>query len=236
MKTEVLIRRWVGVVLGVSAVLMVLAPSALGEDVAAPYWRGDSNSTWQAWDFLSVKYNSGTQGTYYGADGGSSNPYGTPELTAFAPAATDYQKPLGPGPGGAWTLLDDNSMGYRSALDVLLPNRLFSPPESYKLVRVQVTYDINEDIPLVEPDTSMDYAIIPQGTQIIDLADPNWAVLVADFRLEPNPDLEVIHVVPPLETGARSIVSEVVVDTICIPEPASVLLLVCGAVVIVRRR
>jgi len=73
--------------------------------------------------------------------------------------------------------------------------------------------------------------------QKIALDDTTYTHIVYDLTLKPNPSDEKIYIQP---MYCQIYIDEIVIDTICVPEPSSVLLLAVGAagiaVLILRRR
>ncbi len=64
----------------------------------------------------------------------------------------------------------------------------------------------------------------------------DWSVLVEDWRIIPNPSSESFTIWAGYEGGTLSLISEVVVDTICVPEPATICLLGLGGLLLRKRR
>ena len=59
-----------------------------------------------------------------------------------------------------------------------------------------------------------------------------WYTYNYGLTIEPNPTSEMITITVPYCT----VIDQIVVDTICIPEPASMALLALGSVFLLRRR
>ena len=107
-----------------------------------------------------------------------------------------------------------------------LPN--YPDPNPYKEIVLQVTW--HEDGP---PGYSVDPAASIIDSQLgVDLEN-GWFYDYIVFRIEPNPEFETITLTN--QTGDLYI-DQVVVDTICVPEPASVTMLLLGIFVANRRK
>lgn len=119
----------------VAVVLLAAAPLALAEDLRPPEYRGLPGSTCQEWDFMTAG-DPAFPGYYPEPDGTSgitNNPYGT-AMAGVIGFERLYQEGLGPpgSSGGSW--FDFNHMEF------IVPNRPDMPADSWKDVRVQVTY------------------------------------------------------------------------------------------------
>lgn len=222
-------------------VWLSVVPVASGEDVLPPAWRGQPRSTVQAWDFLTegeTPVGSPETFEYLTPDAGNPtayNSYGTPAtgprlaVTTGVTGLGNYQSPSGPGPGGAWWDFDH--------MNLEAPNAGIAAPGTWKDLRIQITYrdvlqtgmtprlDILAGVPITAPTFHQSFT---QG---------DWIVFVQDWHIEPNPVHESIEIENLLAgTPGAFAVSEVVVDTICVPEPASLGLLAVGGLALIRRR
>ena len=192
---------------------VMAAVSTAPADVAAPDYRGDDGSTCQEWDFLT---GSGPTFNYLAPDGTEGITY-TPYDPPLAQVTGDYVPDTGPGPGGAWS---------DYALDLFIHNAVELDPDSYKKLRVQATY---RDSPPAIDITSAGEAWTRGDSFTVPLAG-GWSVFVENWRGEPNPDAERVTLTSP------GLLSEVIVDTVCVPEPAAAALLAAGWVLCRRRR
>lgn len=215
------------------AVWACAVSSVSADDVAPPTWRGDPGSTFQEWEFL-TSANPATPESV-------SNPYGSPSASiSLGWANSDYwpeYPPLGgTGRMGVWDLgrgIDPGHPADIGRITLTIPNRDFTPPGSYKDIVVQVTYhkDIT-DVPTVDVPGAT-----PTGssTQLVETVPDfgAWWVIITTWHIEPNPLEEVITI-----TGNwnGSVIDQIVVDTLCIPEPASLGLLLVGGVSMLARR
>jgi hypothetical protein len=61
-------------------------------------------------------------------------------------------------------------------------------------------------------------------------AGANWWHSTYNLRIYPNPDFEILRI------DGTVMVDQIVIDTICIPEPAALILLAFGGLLLLRRR
>ncbi|MHC4706911.1 MAG: PEP-CTERM sorting domain-containing protein, partial [Planctomycetota bacterium] len=110
----------------------------------------------------------------------------------------------------------------------------FEQANPLKKIWIQLTYKADE-----QPDI---YAEVP------GVSGPHWATLInqepisgSDYMhqtweilIEPNPDSEIIYILPGTCTGW---LDQVVIDTICtVPEPTTIFLLGFGGLLLLRKR
>ena len=195
--------------------LVAIVGHACADDLNPPEWRtdpaGQNATTLQVWEF-----------------GTDANP-AAPDLVA-----NEYGAPLatiqGTFPATRWKSEDQGHFGvwkFEESMVLEIPN---SPtPNEYKELWIQVTYYSDEGL-----DPSI--LTIPDATEVEVIAnvplDDWYRHGTYRVRIEPNPDSETVYITPALCT---LYVDEVVVDTICIPEPAAVALLAVGLLVLRRR-
>lgn len=195
------------------AVLMLCAlavtGSARADDLYPPSWRGDEGTTFALWEFS-------TANPAPAADQ-EDNPYGSPAMTIWTGVGQTWWE-MWEGRQGVWPL--------SGALEAEVPNR--ADPLSYKDIWVQITWRSEVPSPLLlvrELDTGVIGSLVNQV-----VLDDGWTHSTYQIHLEPNPPAETIRV------DGSVMVDEVVVDTICIPEPMTMALLAVGTGVLVLRR
>ena len=187
------------------------------DDLYPPLWRGDPGSTFQMWEFLTPDPNA--------VPDVWDNIYGMPiaEVT--------------PGTGQEWWDIYGDRQGVwplSGTIEVPINNQPLPLP--YKDILVQLTWSqqVSTSIPVV-----WDLVSGVQGTLVneIDLGptgepygDGTWYHSTYLIHLEPNPDFEIVKI------DGTIMVDELVIDTICFPEPASLGLLALGGLAMLRRR
>ena len=193
------------------ALLAIAACSAgaFADDFNPPQWRGQDGTTFGQWEFSTADPNPLPDQFSY--------PYGMPSTTVT------------PGVGQNWMEEWETRQGVwplSGEIIVEIPNR--PEPLPYKEIWIQLTWA--QQAPNVWPTVSEQRFSAP-ATLISEVPlDDVWYHSTYSIILEPNPDWESI-----LITGAVN-VDEMVIDTICAPEPASLALLTLGAFVMIRRR
>lgn len=191
--------------------LSLSAAPAFADDLNPPEWRGAEGSTMQAWEF-STDANPATPDV-------DLNPYGVASLFVEGSFPTTRWKSEDLGHAGVWKFEDF------MLLDV--PNN--PEPNEYKLIWLQLTYYADETN---EPEV----LTIPEETSVEVVnkvpVDDNYYHVTFLLTLMPNPASEQIYIMP---RNCTLYVDELVLDTLCAPEPASVLLLAVAGLLIRRR-
>ncbi len=183
--------------------LLVCAIAAMADDLYPPEWRGAPGSTYQEWRFLTSDDTPDPDLVY--------NPYGTPTAQVWPGTGQQWWAMWG-GREGVWPL--------SGAAEFYIPNR--PEPGPYKEIWLQLTWakQAFASVPVI--------STIPNGTiellREIDLgptnepppAGANWWHSTYRILIYPNPDFETIRI------DGTIMIDQVVIDTICIPEPASI--------------
>lgn len=195
-----------------AALVAVLAVStAWADDLNPPGWRGDDRTLHVEWSF------------------GENNPNPMPdvlETTLTDPIATCAVAGEQP-----FTNYESEYLGrqgvykYEDYIRIELSN--FPDEFDYKLIWLQITY--TEDEPYIITDPA---ATSRELEQLLDLGD-GWFHATYSIIIEPNPPSEVIFISP---IPCAQFVDQIVIDTICIPEPVTVCLLGLGALALLRKR
>lgn len=194
------------------AFLALNTATAFADDLFPAPWRGQPGSTWAKWEYNTPDPNPLPDMGF--------NPYGVP-LTRIYPGVGQVWWPELNGRTGVWPLSGE--------IWVDIPNRPVTSP--YKDIWIQLTWESQApgNFPFV-------LTTIPQQVNATLIQQTPlggaWMHSVYTIRLEPNPSLEQI-----LITGGID-VDELVIDTICIPEPGSIFALggMLGLLGLVRRK
>jgi hypothetical protein len=214
----------------VVAAICSLSSAALADDLFQPTWRGQEGTTFEKWEFNSSANPADPDVI--------NNPYGTASAAITLGRMGDGWINQYPGlgtPTGYWDIGAPGTPpeGPNGQIVIDIDNRL--EPLPYKEIWVQVTCFKDTVQP---PIVSVPGATLLEDPTltVVEDAPPfgEWVLQLTKWRIEPNPSHEqVILSADPL-WGAT--IDEVVIDTICIPEPATFGLLVVGCLVAFRRR
>jgi hypothetical protein len=189
------------------AITLATGSIAVAYEVIIPPWRGADGSTYQAWEF-------GTDNPVPLPDI-VDNPYGEPLLNVVTPFGWD---------NGAWALSGE--------MDIYLPNRPVI--DGWKELWIQVTWKpAGLDAGLSLPDqpnvavTPFDFATFYRDDQTLP---DGWIVSLYKIEMWPNPLEEWVTI------KGDILVDELIIDTICIPEPMTIVLLGLGALTLLKKR
>jgi len=183
------------------------ASSGMALDVRPPDWRGRDGSTVQQWEFQDDTNPLAPDGLL------NDNRYGTPMGTVNLFEGGYWAETVSSAPGltGWWVAVDD--------IGIDIPNASIANP--LKRVQVQVTYG------LFGPHHGPDSVYAGVGDDVFDgslvetVSGAGTAKTdVWEIEITPNSQLETITL--DWLSGPGGFVDQVVVDTVCIPEPATV--------------
>jgi hypothetical protein len=216
-------RGMVRVLILAAGVLALMPIVAAAHDLVEPDWRGNDGTTFQQWTF----------------DDNSNpveldNAYGTATATiTVGEYGEGWQQGLGFGEvTGIWDI-----GGTDGEIVVDIDNRPEAPADYYKEIWLQITYYTFAGLGDV-PTITIPGAEFLSGETLVVEEDPKfggngWFLDQTKWRIEPNPDYEQITL-----TGAPSgsVIDQIVVDTTCIPEPATIALLALGTLMLCRKK
>ena len=202
--------------LGFVLVVGLMVVPAVADDLNPPPWRGLDGTSYARWEF-------GTDDPYAPPENDWYNPYGMPEIEVQP--LTDWYDEYD-GRLGVWALSGE----------IWVDIWNYPEPLPHKFIWVQLTWAPME----FEPNP------FPNVEEIFTTGGPYYGTLQDEFdvgpdpfewyhstyliELWPNPDFETVHI------WGDIYVDEVVIDTWCIPEPASLSLLALGSLVVLRRK
>ena len=214
------------VVLTAIAALVVFSAVAQAEDLFPPVWRTDPKglapTTYQRWEF--------TTGDNPAAPDEFANSFGDPDATTYNvsisfPRETYWMATdIASGRQGVWRINSESD----SFISLQIPN---NPDENAeKWIWLQVTYSdgIGHQPVLQTEPPSMSIDLVESRPLADGYYHDTFLIVI-----QPNPVEEVIEIYP---RYCNIYIDEIVVDTICIPEPATLALLAAGGVLSVLRR
>lgn len=212
------------VVAGLLFLVGIVTP-VVADDVFPPSWRGQPFAITAAWD----------EWTNF--------PVGMPADNSFPPG-WPAQASVNPFAGmarvnvfGRTNVLTNTitTPGPQWDLSFFLAN--VPVPNAEKLIRVQITYNANYAAPdgfTVDPDIGPTVTSYPTPSASTPRDANGWVTSAYDLSITPNPSAELIYFgfsflpFPPLNIR-NAYVDQVVIDTICIPEPAGASLILLAS-------
>jgi hypothetical protein len=203
--------------------LSLSAVSGFAHDLIVPIWRGIEGTTFQEWDFSTPSDPALPEII--------SNPFGdaSADITVGQFGSGWHQQLPGMGTQtGYWDIGDGGG-----SIIIDIDNSLVENP--FKEIWIQITYynDITA-APIVDVQggvfvgSQLEIPVehVPTGG--------DWLLDQYVFRMYPNPSHEQIVILA--DPRWMSVIDQVVVDTFCVPEPASLSLLAFGGIAFLFRR
>lgn len=198
------------------AIVVISASSFAG---FVPDWRGDLGSTYQEWQF-----NTGENPTAPDID---ENSYGFPEakIGAGDPSGMEWLS-SDRGHDGVW-----KTDGY---IELYIPNAPNNAPDSYKIIFIQMIFDAGANSDAWVRYSADGLPLSPGIAPIesVDLGD-GYRYGLWKIEITPNPTEETIYTLP---FYCDLFADSIIVDTICIPEPATMAILGLGSLLVIRRK
>jgi hypothetical protein len=191
-------------------------------------FRGDAGSTYQAWQFTSPQQSGIVPEDYM-------NPYGTPLADVLGSGAEwrdDWPVPPGLEPGG-------DVPGWHMPLGGTVIHLLHNDPRpnAQKIIIAQVTSSKEPSSVALELPPGFSYSMFDPGFPTVEWGTPapfdgSWSTYVYGFQIVGNPEWESIQIdYPPCTT-----LDQTILDSICVPEPATTALLAAGLGTLLARR
>jgi len=200
-------------IIAVGATLLLGSGVARADDLYPPPWRGTPGTTFEMWEFSDDNPTPPPDLV--------NNPYGMPSLHAW------------PGTGQFWLDEWGDRQGMwplSGTIEVTIPNR--PEPYPYKDIWVQLTWakQVETSTPVVWDMLSGVYGSLVQEIVLGPAPTGSWYHSIYQIHIEPNPASEIVKI------DGTLVVDELVIDTICVPEPSTLALLGFAALMILRRR
>ena len=215
------------------AVVVCFACAARADYFDPPDWSSNPYFTHQQWEFS-------TSQSPVPAEPGYVNPNGEPSALVSGDAIwiDDPSAYVPTARRGMW-VVGGFDVPTSASVELTVPNAPLLPE---KLVWFQITYFLAG-----APGASYDTDLVPSGSEVVTVVpgsevaygvpgESGWFYYEKMWSIQPQPAGEVITATINLPAGAVLAMDEVAVDTICIPEPATMSVLALGGLAVLRRR
>ena len=213
----------------ITALLALMATPALAAptinigDQSLGYWKeGDPGTTYQVWDFTPASQNPGNHNQFYPESEFNPNDNGKQVYAQTVLGTWD----------GISALKSSVSTGNTIVLDLRINDYLNYNNYKYVWVDLGLTNGSVFDASVAAVAPGIDVAVTN-----LDEPAPHGIGTSFGFLIEPNPSYEDILInIHADSVNAPAVLDWIHVDTICIPEPATLLLLGLGTAMISRLR
>lgn len=163
------------------------------------------------------------------ADAGYVNPGSVAPTATIAFTAGDHDT----NPGWVETnFLGRDGVWHGQEVDIVLDIPNFINENPHKMILLDVIFKgdpVNYTAEILDPATGVTELV----STVSAIGTTGWSTLHAEWKIVPNPDFEQIHLYF-VDSGAA--VDEVYVWTECVPEPATIMLLSLGGLLLRRRK
>jgi len=205
----------------IAIVLVAASPAVVTPPV--PSWqRGSGGATFQEWSFHTGGNDPDIWQNEYGH-------YTDPGLGLSVKSQGWFDNILRA--DGVYALLFE--------MDVVLPNRITTDPDSYKDIQIYLVWRPIDDVdgsnlitdPFL-PDSPL-VAVTPYDEKqesVEDVIDNGWHYSTYEIRIWPNPDKEWFSI------KGNILVDYLSIDTICVPEPMTIVIMTAGGLFALRLR
>ena len=200
-----------------------ISTAVFAHDLVPPAWRGYPGTTFQTWTFDDAEYSALPEII--------SNPFGAAiagiNVGQYG-SGWHYQLPGLGTQTGYWDI-----GGVGGSITIEIDNVPVQNP--YKEIWIQITYydDITGAPDVFVPGSTLVSSELGMLVEHIATGG-DWMLDQYVFRIEPNPSHETIQILS--DPQWMSVIDQIVVDTYCVAEPASISLLAFGAITFLFRR
>jgi hypothetical protein len=193
--------------------------TARAEDYNPPTWRGEDNTTTSVWEFdVDGSYNLVAPDSFLANPGGIGAPTFSIE---YDPPDTVWNETWD-GADGVWRLESPSN------ITIVIPNYDLDNP--IKEIWMQITYQSSGGgEPYIYTNPLYDSEPTTSDPQV----NGNYLNLTYHIIIKPNPTEETIWIQP---LDCTLYIDEIVIDTICVPEPTTICLLSLGGLLVLRKR